>query len=104
MATIIVLFNLKEGVQKSDYEDWAKNTDLKIVRGLKSINSFDVFQSQSVLGSDMKPPYEYVEVLEVNNMGVFGEETSSVEMASVAAQFQELADNPIFMMTKNIED
>lgn len=104
MTTIIVLFNLKAGVARSDYEAWAKSTDLKIVRNLKSIDSFDVFESLSILGSDAKPPYEYVEVLVVNDMNLFGNETSSETMASVAAQFQGLADNPIFMMAKNIED
>lgn len=104
MTTIIVLFNLKAGVKKSDYETWAKNTDLKIVRNLDSIDSFEVFENLSLFGSDAKPPYEYVEMLVVNDMDVFGKETSSETMASVAAQFQELADNPIFMLTKNIED
>ncbi len=104
MTTIIVLFNLKAGVKKSDYKAWAKNTDLKIVRNLGSIDRFDVFENLGLLGSDAKPPYEYVEMLVVNDMDVFGKETSSDTMASVAAQFQELADNPIFMMTKNIED
>ena len=104
MATIIVLFNLREGVNRSDYEAWAKNTDLKIVRNLESITGFDVFESLSVLGSDANPPYEYVEILVVDDMNVFGEETSTETMASVAAQFQEFADNPIFMLTKNIEE
>ena len=104
MATIIVLFNLKSGVSKSDYEAWAKNTDLKIVRKLESIDRFDVFESLGLLGSDVPPPYEYVELLEVNDMDIFGKETSTETMASVASQFQGLTDNPLFMMTKNIED
>ena len=103
MATLIALFNLKTDVQKSDYEDWAKNTDLKIVRGLKSIESFDVYESLGLLGKDTKPPYEYVELLQVNDMDVFGVETSSDTMKSVAEQFQGFADNPLFMLTKNIE-
>ena len=104
MSTIIVLFNLKSGVSKSDYEAWAKNTDLKIVRELQSIDRFDVFESLGLLGTDAKPPYEYVELLDVNDMDVFGEETGSETMAKVAGQFQELADNPLFMLTKNIEE
>ena len=103
MSTIIVLFNLKTGVSKSDYETWAKNTDLKIVRKLKSIDRFDVFESLGLLGADAKPPYQYVELLDVNDMDVFGQETSSETMENVAKQFQGLADNPLFMLTKNIE-
>lgn len=104
MTTIIVLFNLKKGVKRQDYETWAKTTDLKIVRNLQSIDKFEVLETVSLLGSDAKPAYEYVEVLEVNDMDVFGLETSTDIMASVAAQFQEFADNPSFIMTKNIEN
>ena len=103
MAIIIVLFNLKSGVSKSDYEAWAKDTDLKTVRKLESIDRFDVFESLGLLGSDTKPPYEYVELLEVNDMDVFGAEVSTDVMTSVAGEFQALADNPLFMLTKNIE-
>ena len=103
MATLIVLFNLKSDVSKEAYEDWAKTTDLKIVRKLKSIDSFEVFESQSLLGNDDKPPYQYVEVLQVNDMDVFGAETSTDQMGEVAQQFQSFADNPLFMLTENIE-
>ena len=104
MATIIVLFNLKSGASRSDYEVWAKETDLKTVRGLNSIDRFDVFQSMGLMGSDTKPPYEYIELLEVNDMDVFGEETGTDTMGKVAEQFQGFADNPLFIMTKNIEE
>ena len=102
-ATVVVLFNLKSGVSKADYEDWAKNTDLKIVRQLKSVDRFDVFQTQGLLGSDEKPPYQYVEIIEVNDMDVFGNEVGTDTMGAVAEQFQALADNPTFMLTGNIE-
>ena len=103
MATLIVLFNLKSDVSKEAYEVWAKTTDLKIVRKLKSIDSFEVFESQSLLGNDDKPPYQYVEVLQVNDMDVFGAETGTDQMGEVAQQFQSFADNPLFMLTENIE-
>ena len=103
MTTIIVLFNLKSDASKSAYEAWAKETDLKTVRALNSIDRFDVFESMGLLGSDAKPPYEFIEVLEVNDMGVFGEETGTDEMGAVAQQFQGFADIPLFILTKNIE-
>ena len=102
-ATLVVLFNLKPGVSKTDYENWAKNTDLKIVRQLKSVDRFDVFKTQGLLGSDQKPPYEYVEIIDVNDMDVFGGEVGTDAMGAVAKEFQALADNPTFMLTGNIE-
>ena len=49
MTTIIVLFNLKSDASKSAYETWAKETDLKTVRALNSIDRFDVFESMGCL-------------------------------------------------------
>jgi len=101
-ATIIVLFNLRPETSASDYEAWANSTDLPIVRGLSSVDSFDVFKSQSLLGSDKAPPFEYIEVIQVNDMDVFGGETSTDVMGKVAKEFQNLADNPTFIMTGKI--
>ena len=37
MTNVIVLFNLRDGVDRSEYENGAKSTDLPTVRGLDSI-------------------------------------------------------------------
>ena len=103
MTHIIVLFNLKDGVDPSDYETWAKSTDLPIVRGLDSIDSFSVFRASGLIGSDAQPPYQYVEVISVGDMTRFGEEIASETMQKVAAEFQEHADNPLFLMTESID-
>lgn len=101
--TIIVLFNLQDNASQADYESWAKATDLVTVRGLGSIDKFDVFKSVGILGSDAVPPYQYVEVIEVNNMEDFGADVSTEKMEKIAAQFQSFADNPLFILTENIE-
>ena len=103
MANVIVLFNLRDGVDPSEYENWAKSTDLPIVRGLDSIESFSVFRSSGLLGSDEKPPYQYIEVIEIADMARFGEEVASETMQRVAAEFQERADNPLFISAESIE-
>ena len=100
---IIVLFNLKEKRNVSDYEAWAKSTDLPIVRDLASVDSFDVLKSIDLLGSTDKPPYEYVEIIKIKDFELFGKEVSTEIMQSVANQFQAFADNPIFINTMNIE-
>ena len=103
MTNVIVLFNLRDGVGPSEYENWAKSTDLPIVRGLDSIGSFSVFRSSGLLGSDEKAPYQYIEVIEVGDMVRFGEEVATETMQKVAAEFQEYADGPLFLMTESID-
>lgn len=101
--TIIVLFNLKPTVSKLDYEAWAKETDLVTVRTLKSVDEFKVYKSTALLGSDTPPPYDYIEILRVNDMEVFGQNIGTPVMEAVAAEFQKLADNPTFILTHDIE-
>ena len=72
MTRIFVLFNLKPGVEKAAYEAWARTTDVPLVRKLPSIASFDVFEVMGLFASDAKPPYEYVEVVDVKDMDQFG--------------------------------
>ncbi len=103
MTTIIVLFNLKDGTDRAVYENWARETDLKTVRGLSSIAGFEVFRANGLLGSDDPSPYEYVEIISVGDMAKFGEEVGTDVMQKVAGEFQGFADNPMFILTDNIE-
>ena len=98
MTTLIVLFNLKKDVKSEAYEEWAKSTDLPVVRGLKSVDSFEVYRSQGLFGSDVAAPYQYVEVIEIVDLDKFGEEVATDTMGRVASEFRAFADNPVFML------
>jgi hypothetical protein len=99
---IVALFNLKPGVSVTDYEAWAKSTDLPTVNGLKSVESFEVYKSVGLLGSDARPPYAYVEIIDVNDMDTFGGEVGSETMQKVAGEFQAMADDLVFILTDKI--
>ncbi len=103
MTTIIVLFNLKSGTDRTKYENWAKSVDLPSVRNLDSIDSFRVFRSTGMLGSKEAAPYEYIEVIDISEWEQFGQEIATDVMQKVAGQFQSFADNPLFIMTDSIE-
>jgi hypothetical protein len=102
ISRIIVLFNLKPGQSAADYETWARTTDLVTVKALKSIADFKVYEATGLLGSEAKPPYQYVEIIDVADMAVFGDEVGTETMQRVAAEFQGWAD-PIFITTRDIE-
>ena len=102
MTMIVVLFNLKSGVNASDYEEWARTTDLPNVNRLPSVAQFSVLRTTGLLGSDAPAPFQYVELLEVKDMAQLGEDVSSETMQKVAAEFQQFADNPQFMLTQGI--
>lgn len=96
---IVVLFNLREGVDVHDYEQWARTTDMPTVRSLESIDGFDVLRCAGLLGSDDAPPYAYVELIDVGDEASFASEIATERMQKVAAQFQSFADSPLFVLT-----
>ena len=102
MNTVIVLFNLKPGASREDFERWAREHDLPTVNGLGSMESFEVLRSRGLLIGEGKPPYEYIEVMRVPDMDAFGRDLASPEVQAGAARFQEFADNPLFILAENI--
>jgi REDY-like protein HapK len=99
---IIVLFNLKSGVTAAAYEAWALSTDVPIVRSLSSIAGFDVFKATGLLGSDARPPYAYIEIIDVADMDQFGQDIGTARMQAIAAAFQTYADTPVFITTSRL--
>ena len=97
---IVVLFNLKPWTDVAAYEEWARTRDLPGVRSLVSISDFQIYRAKGLLGSDGKPPFEYIEIIDVADMEGFGRDVSSEAMKKVASEFQTYADNPQFILTE----
>ena len=102
MSRIVVLFNLKDGVSAADYEAWARSTDIPTVNELSSVDAFTVHRSAGLLIGDGAPPYEYVELIDVNDMETFGDEVGSETMQRVAGEFPAFADDPISILTADL--
>lgn len=102
MTRIVVLFNLKEGVDTAAYEDWARGTDLPTVNALGSVDDFAVHRATGLLIGDGVPPYQYIEIIDVNDMQRFGADVSGEVMQRVAGEFQAFADNPTFILAESL--
>ena len=99
--TLIVLFNLKDGVSEKEYEKWAKEVDIPIAASLKSVRDFKLFRTEGVFGSETVPPYKYIEILDISDFDSLPDDIASEpKMSDVASKFQSLADEPIFLVTE----
>jgi hypothetical protein len=99
---IIVLFNLKPGVSVEDYERWARESDIPGVRALKSVADYRIHRATGVLGSDEKPRYAYIEVIDIDDMALFGEEASGPDVQRLAADMRNYAEDPHFILTEDL--
>jgi hypothetical protein len=102
MTVLVVLFNLKPGVDRDAYEAWARAVDLPTVNQLPSVERFRVLRSQSVLGSEAPAPYQYVEVLDLNSLSALFNDIGTALMQKVASEFLAFADAPIFIVAESL--
>lgn len=99
MTTLIVLFNLKDAAQREAYERWARDVDVPTAGALPSVDKFEVLKASGLLTGGPSP-YEYVEILRINDMTQLGADVGTPAMQAVSAQFQAFADNPLFIVTQ----
>ncbi len=99
---ILVLFNLKPGVDPAAYEAWARTTDIPGVRALGSVADFRVHRVTGLLGSDAPAPYAYAETIDITGLDPFLADVASEAVQKVAAEFQAFADSPVFLLTEDL--
>ncbi len=102
MDCVIVLFNLKENADPAEYQAWAHSRDLVEVNRLPSVDRFRVLRSVGLLGGADDPPYQYVEVIDLNSMEKFGEDIQSAVVAELASEFRQFAVNPVFIHCQDL--
>lgn len=99
---IVCLFNLKPGVERVQYEEWARGTDIPGANALSSVRNFTVHRATGLFGSDAAPPYDYIEIIDITAIDPFVAEVTTEQFQQVAAKFQAFADNPQFILTEDL--
>jgi len=92
VATMIVLVNLKEGVEPEDYERWVLESYAPAVRGLPSVEDWRDYRVNGLLGSDAAPPYRYGVTLEVGDLEQLGRDMAGEEMESLFSELHRFAE------------
>ncbi len=99
---IIVLFNLKTDVSVEAYETWARETDIPGVRALKSVSGYHVQRATGMLGTGDPSPYAYIEIIEIDDMALFGEDAAGPVVQALAADMRNYADDPLFITSESL--
>lgn len=100
---IFCLFNLKPGTSVAEYEAWARASDLPSVNELAAVQRFSIHRATGMLGDEKaKPPYAYIEIIDIEGMDAFMADVASDKMAALATEFQGFAEAPMFIVTEEI--
>ena len=92
MPSMIVLVNLKEGVDPEDYEHWVLESYAPAVRELPSVEDWRDYRATGLLGSDAAPPYRYVVTLDIRDLDQLGRDVASEGMQGLLSELHDLAD------------
>ena len=104
MTYLILRYNLKDGVQANEFENWVLDFDHPNMRGLKRIESFHTYRVTGLLVGEGKPAYDYFEVFEIEDFdGFCGEDMPGETVQKVMGQFMEQIDNWEFNIAERVE-
>jgi REDY-like protein HapK len=92
VATIVVLVKLKEGVSPEDYERWALEDYAPEVRELSTVSDWRNHRVGGLLGSDERPPYDYVVALQVDDLARLGEDMAGDRMRALLSELHGYAE------------
>ena len=71
MASVFWFSKLKPGAQAEAYERWVQETDYRLAKGIGCILRYRVHRIVGPVEGDGKPPYDYIEVLDVTDIGEY---------------------------------
>ena len=92
MPSMIVLVDLKEGVDPEDYERWVLESYAPAVRELPSVEDWRDYKATGLLGSDAAPPYRYVVTLDIRDLDQLGRDVASEGMQGLLSELHDLAE------------
>lgn len=99
---IIAMFNLKPVADRAAYERWARERDLPTVGALPSVDGFEVLRSTGVLFSDAKPPFDYVEIIDVSGVDDFLTDAGGDAVGALAREMGEFTEGATFITTERL--
>ena len=103
MATIIILYTLKEGVTQEQYENWIRSTDYPAMRGLTRVKSYVNYRVVKPLFGEGKTSAQHVEVFEILDMdGFLQEDMGGSVVQKIMGEFMQYAENPEFLLCEAV--
>jgi len=104
MANLMLLYRLKPGVTRDQFETWVRGTDYPAMRGLKRVASFVNHRAERLLIGEGAPSVDYVEVFEIPDLdGFVGEDMPGAVVQQIMGEFMGFADAPEFLVVKPVE-
>ena len=103
MSKIILLYTLKPGVTREQYEGWVRGTDYPAMRGLARVRSYVNHRVVKRLTGDGEPSVAYVEVFDIPDLdGFLSEDMGGSVVQKVMGEFMQYVEDPEFLIAEDV--
>ena len=101
---LIILYSLKDGVSRDDFERWVRTIDYPAMRGLSRVSSFKTYRTEKLLMGAGAPSLGYVEVFDIPDFdGFLSEDMSGETVQDIMGQFMGFAGAPEFIICDEVK-
>jgi len=99
VAHILILYKLKPGVAREDFEHWLKASNAPALRGVKRLEDFTVYRVEKRVMEAGEPSVDYVELFDIPDMaGFVSEDLPSPAVRKNMEEFRGFARNPEYLL------
>ncbi len=103
MSQIIIMYKLKPGVSREQYETWTRTTDYPTMRGLKRVAAFTNYRTVRNLLDGSQPSVDYVEVFDLSDLdGFVSQDMAGSLVQKIMGEFMQFVDTPEFMVAEAV--
>lgn len=103
MANVMILYRLKPGVSKDDFEAWVRAYDYPNIRGIARVARFANHRVERLLIGEGAPDVDYVEVFDIPDLdGFVAEDLAGPVIVEVMPRFMDWVEDPRFLVVGEI--
>lgn len=103
MLTLLVLFDLRPGVDPGLFERHLAEADLPALRRLDSVDDVTLLRAGGLLGSDAPPPARYVEIVEVRDLERLVKDLATPERQAEAEALSAFVTPPSYLVCERVD-
>ncbi len=104
MANLLLLYKLKPGVTREQFEAWVRKVDYPAMRGIRRVASYVNHRAERLLMGEGEPSVDYVEVFDIPDLdGFVAQDMGGPVIQSVIGQFAGFADAPEFIVVSEVK-
>jgi hypothetical protein len=103
VAHILILYKLKDGISRQDFEHWLETSSAPTLRGVKRLKSVSVYRAEKRVMSAGALSVDYVELFDIPDMaGFVSEDIPSAALRKDMEEFQGFAQSPEYLLATSL--